>query len=511
VSRRERLLLLGLIALAALLRFATLDAKGLWEDEAGTAFLARMDLVSMLGEIYRWENTPPLFFLLTSGWVKLFGTGEVGLRSLAALFGVAVVPVGYLLGREFVSPRTGLFTSGLLAVNPLLIWYSQEARAYSLLVLTGALALWFCARATANLRSRDLTLWALAASLSLATHYFAVFLVIPEILWLLYALGRRRAVLVAIGATIGVGAALLPLALAQSHEKAAWIAQMGLAGRVVQIPGIFLVGFESPLPLLTAGVAALLAGYGIWLLLRRADKAARKRALIAAGVGAAAILLPLVLALIGLDFFNYKNVIASVVPLTVAVAAGFAAPRAGRRGIGAATALAALSLAVVAATAWEPKYHREAWREAARALGPPGGPRAVVATPTHGEGPLEYYLPGARLRGGGLARVNEIDVLALRRRPLGAIATPRLPPATAPPAPPAPGFRLIERRDQEYFRLFRYRSARGVRVQIGDLERMTVDRVEPVILVQRGGLPRRPPTSSAYLGLRARPPRVPAG
>ena len=88
MDRRERAVLIAFIALATLLRFATLDAKSFWQDEAGTAFVARLNILSMLHAISGHETTPPLYFLLTSGWIKLFGSGEVGMRSLAALFGV---------------------------------------------------------------------------------------------------------------------------------------------------------------------------------------------------------------------------------------------------------------------------------------------------------------------------------------------------------------------------------------------------------------------------------------
>jgi predicted membrane-bound mannosyltransferase len=493
VARHARIFLLALIALAALLRFATLDAKSLWEDEAVTAFLVRMDVVSMLSALPYTESSPPLFFVLSLGWTTLFGTGEVGLRSLSALVGLAVVPVGFLLGRELVSERTGLVTAGLIAVNPLLIWYSQETRAYSLLVLTSALALLFFNRAVRHNRARDLALWTIAACLSLATHYFALFLVVPEMLWLLYKRGPQQRVLAALGMTTAVGIALLPLALMQrANGSARWITKIDLISRVVPVPAIFLVGFESPLPLLAAGAAAMLAGYGIWLLVRRSDRAEREGALLAAAIGAAGAVLPLALSLVGIDHLNYKNVIGAVVPLTIPVAAGFATPRAGRYGIAAAGCLGALSVAVVVGTAWEPKYHREAWREAAQALGPPLPTRAVVATPYHGRNPLEYYLPRVRLLGRAGAWVSEIDVLALRRRPLGAIATPRLPPATASPTPPRREYRLVERRRTKYFILFRYRAAHSSRVQLGELRGMAVDTTRPAVLVQ--GMRRTPTT-----------------
>ena len=92
----------------------------------------------MLHEVKGSESNPPLYYVLAWAWAKAFGTGEVGLRSLSALFGAATVPVAYLIGRELASRRAGLIAAALVAVNPMLIWYSQEARSYAVLVFFGA-------------------------------------------------------------------------------------------------------------------------------------------------------------------------------------------------------------------------------------------------------------------------------------------------------------------------------------------------------------------------------------
>src|SRR5438876_576650 len=80
-------------------------------------------------------RTPPFYYMLAWGWAKLFGTGEVGLRSLSALAGTLTIPAAYAAGRALSSRRAGLIAAALFAVNPLLVWYSQEARAYALLAL----------------------------------------------------------------------------------------------------------------------------------------------------------------------------------------------------------------------------------------------------------------------------------------------------------------------------------------------------------------------------------------
>ena len=139
---------IGLTALAAALRFSTLGLQSYRHDEAVTA--GRVLVSSLSGTMHRvWtgESTPPLYYLLAWAWSRLFGVHEVGLRSLSALFGTATVPVAYLAGRELVGRRTGLAIAAMVAVNPVLVWYSQDARAYALLVLLSAAALFFFLRA----------------------------------------------------------------------------------------------------------------------------------------------------------------------------------------------------------------------------------------------------------------------------------------------------------------------------------------------------------------------------
>ena len=73
------------------------------------------------------------------------------------------------------SRRAGLIAAGLTATNPLLVWYSGEARNYSLLVLCSALVFLCFARAMEEVRGqRWLWAWALASALALTTHYYAL-------------------------------------------------------------------------------------------------------------------------------------------------------------------------------------------------------------------------------------------------------------------------------------------------------------------------------------------------
>ncbi len=191
MSRRLPLALGAVVALAALIRFATLDVQSFWQDEAVTVGLVRLGFGDMLRAIPDSESTPPLYYALAWVWSRVFGDGEVGLRALSALLGTLTVPVVYAIATRLVTSRAGLVAAVLAAVNPLLVWYSQEARAYALLVLLCALSILFFLEVRAQPSGQRLAAWAAVSGLALATHYFAGFLVVTEAVWLLAALGGR--------------------------------------------------------------------------------------------------------------------------------------------------------------------------------------------------------------------------------------------------------------------------------------------------------------------------------
>ena len=95
----------------------------------------------MLSSIGGSESTPPLYYAVAWVWSRVFGHGEVGLRSLSALAGTLFVPVAYAAGKELASRRVAVVIAALAAFNPLLIWYSQEVRMYEFAALFGLLAL----------------------------------------------------------------------------------------------------------------------------------------------------------------------------------------------------------------------------------------------------------------------------------------------------------------------------------------------------------------------------------
>ena len=489
--------LAALVILAAALRFSTLGLQSFWYDEAFTpVHVLHPGLGATLHSVLHTENTPPLWYVLIWAWSRVFGTGAIALRLPSALFGVASVPVAWAIGRELEGPSTRRATAvaagAFVAVNPLFVWYSQEARAYALFVLMAALAMLCFLRALHEPTGRRLAAFAVSASLALLSHYFAAFLLAPMIVMLL--LGDRipglrgdrpreggdrvsGASLLACGAVLVVGLALLPLAFAQGGHGAQWIGEWALSSRLQAIPQYYLTGYMgTPLGhgielLVTLPILAGI-GWGLWSVLEPREE---RGALIALSIAACGVLLPLVLVAFGLDYLAPRNLVAAMIPVSALIAVVVTARRAGRTGTALAALIAVGALAITIDVDLSPRLQRGDWRGVADVLRGTGSNNRVITTVELGAAPLEYYLPPLHnLAQGASVTVSEIDETGYA--PLQASAG----------SPPALGFHLLSRDDVNGLIVYRFRSATPLTVSEATLRRHVITLAHPEVLVPAG-------------------------
>jgi mannosyltransferase len=478
-SDRTLIALAGITLGAALLRFSTLSEQSFGIDESYTVSLVRMDFGDMLAGLPKSEAIPPLHYVLAWLWAKLFGTGEVGMRSLSALCGTLTVPVSYLLASKVVSPRAALWTAAIVATNPLLAWYSQEARAYVLLVLLGTLSVLFFVKARAAPTRSLLLLWAVTAALAVATHYFAAFLVAAEGIWLLVAAAsRRRAVLMALALPLATGLALIPLVVRQRAQAGAGSPSAdSLIIRLARIPAQTLVAYgeREPGKAVAAVLASGLVALSVLLLVSKV-RTRRPRdwhgALTMAALGAFSIAAPVGMTIAGVDYVITRYFVVSIVPFAVTVAAGFAVNRLGQV---AAVCLVLLSIGVIVAVAARSTLQRPDFRGAASALGPASEPRAVVVTP----GVPQVYIRGSRPLPVAGARVRDIAVIGLPGWDAGS------PPRSRVEATPPPGFRLSDEREAPTYTLDRYRARKPILVTRRSLIPLRLENRLTGVLLQR--------------------------
>lgn len=436
----------GLTGAAAALRFATLGVQSYHHDEVVTASrILGADFGQAMSAVGFSESAPPLYYALAWVWTQFTGTGEFGLRSISALAGVATVPVAFLLGVELRDRRAGILAAALVAFNPMLLWYSQEGRAYALFALLTALSALYFVRALDGGRRRDFVGWGIVSALALATHYFAVFPIVAEALWLLRRRGRETVAGLWIIASAGL--ALAPLAIHQmSIGHAEWIGNFPLVHRLWEAAVTFTVGEtgdiiarpERP----SAGLFPLaLIAIALGLLIVRGERRDRRGAGVALALGAVTVAAPLAIALLSpdKDYVLARNLLPALVPLLVAVAIAATMRRARRRGALLGALLVAYSLGFSIWAGISPALQRPDWSAVAAKLGEPASPRALV-TWTLGEASLRYYLSNGAFQAfpseGFGWTVGEVDFIS---------------DGPAPPVPAellGPGFRMTSY-DQE--------------------------------------------------------------
>lgn len=209
----------AILAIAAVLRLSNLTFHSLDLDESVSVWLARQPTLELIRNTLNlgWDPHPPGFYLLLKAWTAVFGSGQIALRLLPALFGIAFVGLVWLVGQRLFDSYTGLIAAGLVAANPLLIWLSQEVRMY-MPVAVLSLASLYCLIRALDIRDRLAWGWwlgyALAALAACYFHLFAFLLLPVAAAYILIRGARQRELWVVGGVAVAlVCVAYLPFAI----------------------------------------------------------------------------------------------------------------------------------------------------------------------------------------------------------------------------------------------------------------------------------------------------------
>jgi len=283
------------IAIGVETRFVGLSDRSLSFDEAYSVTVARYPVPEIIRYLASNHDThPPLHYALLSAWLHLFGSGEVAVRGLSALIGLAMVVLLYAFARRLVDRNVALVASALLAGSAFAVQAAQEARMYPLLGLL-ALGSWFSLDlAIQSRKARHWALFAVCGALMLYTHYFGFLVLGSQVLYLIPRCRRDRRTLrdaaLALGALAVLFSPWVPAFLAQAmsgrgwptfrppvdtHALATLLALFGFGGELFGMGGYFhipnLPSWKEALAtlpilgLLGAGVYALRGGRA-WLL-----------------------------------------------------------------------------------------------------------------------------------------------------------------------------------------------------------------------------------------------------
>ncbi len=205
------------------------DGRSLWADELYSVTTAYRwnSLSEMLWSEMVYETHPPLYQFLLYYWIRLFGDSDYIVRVPSMIFGVSSLCTAYFYGGKLFGKKEALLITALLAVSWGGIYYSHEARNYSLLLLLSVILMLKSLKLimNKNMNFRDMSEIFVIGLLLCHTHYFGSLLYFSNLIALMFFLNesRRRMMLLALFSM----AAFAPwLFLNISHmtgKKASWI------------------------------------------------------------------------------------------------------------------------------------------------------------------------------------------------------------------------------------------------------------------------------------------------
>ena len=423
-------LIAGITLLAFAIRLSTFD-QGLFADELSTAWVV---LDHSLGHVLSTvrsndEITPPLYFVLAWGSSKL-GSNPDLIRLPSLVAGVATVPIVYLLGARTVGRRAGLLAAAIVTLSPFLIYYSTEARSYSLMIALVAGAALALVIAVDGDRMGAWFAYAALSAAAMYSHYTAAFPLAGQLAWAwLYHPGARLRLAGANVGALALFAPWIPGYLAdQSSPTTAILSalQPFNPGQVARDLEAWSIGY----PYVTLrgvptvpGVVAIVLGIG------GAAVALLRGALSAGGVGLRrvrtappGVVLVVVLALatpvgeavyslFGTNVLGARNLNASWPGLALLAGAALAAVRPARLAAALATVTLA-GLAIGTVRTLQPTFSRPDYPAVASFIDDRAGPRDVVVdgapfTPVPLTGLDVYLRPGRPEVRLGLPRSTE--------------------------------------------------------------------------------------------------------
>jgi len=193
-KNRNIIHLLIITIIALFLRLFMLGNQSLWLDEAFVYSQIKTDSIS---EVYsnvmaNEGHIGPLYHILNNLFCRLFGYSEWSFRMPSAIYGTIAVILVYIIARALKGNITALFSAVLMAFSPVHVWYSQEARMYSLWVMFILFAVFIFIKILKGKRQRLWILFTIFASLSIWTFLNSVFVFAALGLYLVIFIRRYK-------------------------------------------------------------------------------------------------------------------------------------------------------------------------------------------------------------------------------------------------------------------------------------------------------------------------------
>ena len=191
LKKRESRPIILIFVFTLAIRLVLITQKNLWFDEIYSWHLSRQSFISII--FTTWSDIhPPLFYFMLKVWVWIFGQSVISLRILPVLCSSISIFFIYPVSRKILSEQNSLIVLILFALSPLNLFYSQEVRMAAVnLLFNVASTYYFIKLVDSRVNTKGRGLYIVFTVLSIYTHYFSFFILLSQIIYLIY-LKRSR-------------------------------------------------------------------------------------------------------------------------------------------------------------------------------------------------------------------------------------------------------------------------------------------------------------------------------
>ena len=181
IAPKQAFVLVAILFIGAALRIYGLNS-GLWYDEIVTLLeLARPPLREIVTH-FPSNNDHLLYSVLAHLSIGIFGEHAWSLRLPAFLFGLLSLPLVYILGVGITNRFEATAAAALLAISYHHIWFSQNARGYTILLFCALLATHLLLRGLKTNRRSDFVAFAIVTAMAAYTHLTMVLVAVAQAL-----------------------------------------------------------------------------------------------------------------------------------------------------------------------------------------------------------------------------------------------------------------------------------------------------------------------------------------
>jgi len=191
LRKKYLLILVFILLLGSALRLYDLGEESFWYDELfWIEQLEQPDLGSALKEAINYNMDPPIYQTFFYFWLKL-GKSEFWTRLPSAFFGILSIYFIFVLASYIYNKKVGLIAAFILSISRINIYYSQEARVYSFFVFMVIISYYLFLLAIDNRQRKQYIFYLLSLIVLLHTHYYGVFVVFSQLLYLIWSYRRK--------------------------------------------------------------------------------------------------------------------------------------------------------------------------------------------------------------------------------------------------------------------------------------------------------------------------------